>query len=162
MCRWTHSQVIMIAMRTIDPWYVTGLVELAGAFTFSRTDRNLALYFGLKVQDADRVILQAVHEYFGGAGRVYEVSGRASVVSGERRVSHYYRVTRLDDLDLIVHHFEEHPLRGHKAQAYQIWRDMVHPKRVSFRKPPRGQLDALCARLSALNPSSPRRRSKES
>jgi hypothetical protein len=144
--------------RPLNPWYVTGLVELAGAFTFSRSDRNVALYFGLKVQGACKPILDAVQEHFGGVGRVYTVSNRLSALSDERRVSHYYRVTRLDDLDLIVQHFGDYPLRGHKAKAYEIWRDMVHLKRVSHRKPLRAQLDALCERLSSLNPHAPLRR----
>src|SRR3954454_4331406 len=37
----------------LDPWYVTGFVEGEGAFTYSRSGKQLALYFGLKLSRDD-------------------------------------------------------------------------------------------------------------
>jgi hypothetical protein len=126
---------------SLDPWYVTGFVEGEGAFTFSRSGRQMALYFAIKLTGADGPILEAIQGFFGGIG----------ASSGYTKTAAYYRVCRRGDLDRIVEHFDMYPLRGVKASAYAIWREMVILKRA-FRKPVREELDALAARLSAASP----------
>jgi LAGLIDADG endonuclease len=138
---------------SLDPWYVTGFVEGEGAFTFSRSGRQMALYFAIKLTGADGPILEAIQGFFGGIGAIYRVAPRAAPTasSGYTKTAAYYRVCRRGDLDRIVEHFDMYPLRGVKASAYAIWREMVILKRA-FRKPVREELDALAARLSAASP----------
>ena len=137
----------------LDPWYVTGLVEGQGAFTFSRSGRQMSLYFAIKLSESERGILEAIQEFFGGGGTIYRVKpGVAPTAgSGHTKAAAYYRVTRRQDLERVVEHFDQFPLRGAKAAAYQVWREMVVVKRA-FRKPAREELDALAARLSAVSP----------
>lgn len=136
----------------LDPWYVTGLVELAGTFTFSRSDRNVALYFGLKMGHGEGALLEAIHGFFGGAGRIYAISSRKGHTPlGGVKPALYYRMTRLADLDLVILHFDVFPLRGRKADSYRIWREMVDLKRSAFRRPERERLGELCASLSSLS-----------
>src|SRR5262245_55725778 len=99
-------------MRALEPWYITGLMELAGTFTFSRSDRNVVPYFGLKLSPEDVEILEGIQEYFGGAGRIYPVGGRRRLgESGDASpLAQYLRVTRIEDLDRIVGHFDHYPL----------------------------------------------------
>ena len=137
----------------LEPWYVTGFVEGEGAFTFSRSGKQLALYFAIKLTGADRTILESIQSYFGGAGAIYDVVPRAAPTpaSGYTKAAVYYRICRRDELDRVVDHFDRHPLRGTKAASYAIWRQMVILKR-EFRKPPREELEQLSAQLSAASP----------
>ena len=132
---------------------MTGFVEGEGAFTFSRSGRQLALYFAIKLTGADRGILEAMQQYFSGAGAIYDVVPRAAPTpsSGYTKAAVYYRICRRDELDRVVEHFDRHPLRGTKAASYVIWRQMVILKR-QFRKPPREELEQLSAQLSAASP----------
>jgi len=129
---------------TLEPWYLTGMVELAGSFTYSRSDRNVVPYFAIKLRNDEGGILDDVQAHFGGAGRQYALKGSHP---GPR--SRYYRVTRIQDLDLIVQHFDDYPLRGRKAAAYTIWRELVSLKRQGYRKPEREKIEKLCTSLSA-------------
>jgi len=48
----------------------------------------------------------------------------------------------------VISHFDVYPLRGRKAEAYRIWRELVTLKRESYRKPDREKLDRICLELS--------------
>jgi len=146
----------------LDPWYVTGLVELGGSFTYSRTDRNIVPYFGLKLGRDDHGLLEDVRAYFGGMGRLYAIRSRSSDARGDMltsestvapaspsRRSRYYRVTKIEELDLVVHHFDQYPLRGPKAPSYAAWREIVRLKLDRYRKPDRERLEQLIGVLSA-------------
>jgi len=121
---------------TLDPWYVTGFADGSGSFTYSRSGRQLAVYFAVKANE--RELLELLQSHFDGIGRIYDVS-RGS----------YFRVSRRDDLMRVVDHFDRYPLRTRKQQAYKIWRQMVVTKQ-DFRRPDRDLLESLATQLSAL------------
>lgn len=124
---------------TLDPAWVTGFADAAGSFTYSRSSKQLALYFSVKVPDADRGLLEDLQSYFA-AGRIYEPA--------------YFRVNRRADLARVVEHFDRHPLRSSKRAAYEVWREMVIAKQT-FRHPDRELLAHLVDRLSALTGRKP-------
>lgn len=127
---------------TLEPWYVTGLVEVAGAFTYSRSGKQLALYFGVKAASDQEVLLEGLRSFFGGAGKIYRIRAAGG------RESAYYRVCRRDELDRVIAHFDAFPLRGPRAGSYQVWREMVGLKQ-EFRKVDKARLEELAGRLSA-------------
>ena len=132
---------------TLDPWYVTGFVEGEGSFTYSRNGRQLALYFGIKLTEADEPILEAIRDFFGGIGSIYYVQPRAGA-GGKGAGAAYYRVCRREQLPVVVEHFDTYPLRGGKLASYRIWREMVLLKQ-QFRQPDRDELQELAHQLSA-------------
>ena len=127
------------SLSDLDPWYVTGFVEGEGTFTYSRNGKQMALYFAVKLPEVDEPILQDLRDFFGGIGSIYFLRARSSA---------YYRVCRREQLPVIVEHFDAYPLRGGKAAAYAIWREMVVLKQ-RFRQPDRDALRDLAAQLSA-------------
>jgi hypothetical protein len=136
----------------LDPWYVTGLVDGEGCFTYSRSSKHLALYFSVKLTRADDLLLQALQDYFEGAGTIYRVRPRAATSgAGNTKAASYYRVCRKEELRRIVEHFDTYPLRGAKAESFQIWRLMVLLK-LEFPKTSRDHLDSFAAKLSAASP----------
>lgn len=128
-----------VSRETLEPLYVTGLVDGQGSFTYSRSGKQIALYFALKCASADEPLLEDVQAFFEGAGRIYRVGTTSS----------YYRVSRRDELMRVIEHFDAFPLRTTKRHSYDIWRQMVHAKQ-DFRKPDRTLLSDLALQLSAL------------
>ena|SRR5437763_12792067 len=110
--------------------YVTGFSEGLGSFTYSRSGRQLALYYAVR---AEPEVLAQIQAFFGGIGTIYRGA--------------YLRVTRRDELPLIIEHFDAYPLRTKKKAAYEIWRRMVLAKQT-FRAPDRDLLEDLARRLS--------------
>lgn len=129
----------------MSPDYITGLIEVAGAFTYSRSRGQLSLYFAIRLRAADIAVLRDVRRFFGGHGRIYSVRP----ASKRAKPASYYRVNRLGELRRVVAHFDRHPLRGSKRRAYEIWKEMVVLKVASFGDPPRARLDSLARTLSA-------------
>lgn len=118
---------------TLDPAYVTGFVDAAGSFTYSRSSKQLALYFAVKLSPVDRPLLEELQAFFGGIGRIYSEA--------------YFRVTRRDELMAVVEHFDRHPLQSSKREVYELWREMVLAKQ-EFRRPDRERLDQLADEIS--------------
>ena len=139
----------------LDPNYVTGFVEAAGSFTYLRSGSDgqvFTLVFGVKLPTEERAMLDDIARYFG-VGRIYDVKAAAPA-----RPSSYFRVSRQEDLEIVVEHFEKYPLRGTKRAAFETWKEMVALKRENFRHPPLDLLTSLAARLSSH--SSRRRRER--
>ena len=120
---------------SLDPWYVTGLIDGIGSFTYSRSGKQLAVYFAVKASGSP-VVLEDLHAFFGG-GAIY-TTARSS----------YFRIQRREDLATVVDHFDRFPLRT-KRELYEVWREMVIAK-SAFRRPDRARLDALADDLSNL------------
>jgi len=124
---------------TLDPRWVTGFADGESSFTYSRSGKQLALYFAIKLSAIDQPILEDIRAFFG-VGKIYSVKARAP--------ASYYRVTHRKDLPRIVAHFDEYPLRSSKQRVYEVWRLMVQLK-VQFRRPDRDALNALADSLSS-------------
>jgi hypothetical protein len=140
-------------MTTVDPWYVTGLVEGEGCFTYSRRPRSgMALYFAVKLTRADDGLLRRLQEFFGGIGTLYRVRPRAAGrAAGYTKAASYYRISRNDQLRRVVEHFDAYPLRGVKAAAFEIWRLMVLLK-LEFPRTCGNRLELLAKQLSDASP----------
>jgi hypothetical protein len=124
----------------LDPWYVTGLIEGEGSFTYNRSGKNLIMIFAVKLNPKNRPILEGLLAFFG-VGKIYEISGA--------KTSAFYRVSKQEELEQIIDHFERFPLNGLKRDSYQLWKQMVELKAQSFRKPPTEALGELSKQLSA-------------
>lgn len=146
------GRICSVIISGLDPWYVTGLAEGEGTFTFSRSGNHLALYFAVKLIRADDALLLSLRDFFGGAGSIYRVRPRRPTPgAGFTKAATYYRVCRRDDLRRIVEHFDTYPLHGAKATSYRIWRLMVLLKR-EFPRTCRDRVEGFAKRLSAASP----------
>lgn len=136
----------------LPPWYITGFCDGEAAFTYSKTGSrgNLNLYFSIKVNSDDRLLIEEIQNFFG-VGRIYSVKARPpGPYSGPTRAAAYYRVQRIGELDRIVQHFDKYPLSSKKAKAYQAWKKIFALKK-NFRKPDFAKLEELILELSGLN-----------
>lgn len=134
----------------LNPWYVTGLCESLSSFTFSRTSRNIALYFAMKFREGDEGLVSAFRSFFE-AGNIYRVTSAEEKL----RPVLYYRITTIVSLMKIVEHFDAFPLRGEKSKRYAIWRDMVllknkYPRRKKLSRDDLQRLFSFAERLSSV------------
>ena len=160
-----------------EPWYLTGLIEALGTFTFSRSGRNISVYLAVKLPECDRGLLERLRDELGGVGRIYAVRGRAipsaslnplcpesaatsaahitpdsSTLEPIRQAgSCYFRICRQAELLSVVDHLDRYPMQGRKRSSFEIWKQMVLLK-GSYRRPAREELQALAGRLSVRRP----------
>ncbi len=136
--------------QSLNPWFVTGFIEGSGSFTYSRSGDSVIPYFALKVGAQDRSLLQALQAFFGGAGRLYDVSGRNEAASTRTTGAVYFRITRVAELAIVVAHFNRYPLVGAKAAAFSLWRRLVEAKQ-RFRRPDRTGISQVTQALSGVS-----------
>jgi len=137
----------------LDPWYVTGFCDGAAVFTYSRSGGSYGIYFGLRQREYNTQIVKDIYTFFNCVGSLY--SGKAINVSsrsGVTQESIYFRVTKTEDLKIIVEHFDKYPLMSLKKQAaYNVWREMVIYKSEHYRDIDANELRRLAEELSRLN-----------
>lgn len=138
---------------TLDPWYVTGFADGEGSFTFSRSGKQIAVYFAVKLVATDEPLLKSLQDFFG-VGKIYSVRARSpsqgAGMGGATKTASMYRVTRHDELPQVVAHFDRYPLQGEKRFAYAIWREMAVLKTMFRKGADREVLDDLALKLSSL------------
>lgn len=140
----------------LTPWYVTGFCDGEAAFTYSRTDGTFGLYFAIKQREDNRQVIEEIYDYFHSVGNLYRhKESNPTKNSGFTRPSVYYRVTKINELKLIVDHFDQYPLQSKKKlEAYNVWREMVMHKLENYGKVNYGKLRDLAQKLSSLNSQS--------
>mgnify|MGYP002622475808 FL=1 len=145
----------------LEPWYVTGLVDGDGSFTYSRSSRGaspLTLYFAIKLTKKDDDLLEKVRAYFNGVGKIYPVRARSPRYnSGFTKRASYFRVSKTEELAGVVEHFDRYRPQGRRREVYGVWREMYEIKKGHRDGGPmspeaREQLDELAERLSSLSP----------
>lgn len=134
----------------LDPWYVTGICEGEGTFTYSRSGPSLAPIFGVRLVAHDGALVDALHAFFG-VGAIYRVRARRpSGRAGWTKAARYYRVSNRRGLPVVIAHFDRYPLQGEKRQSFDIWREMVECWLAHG--PRSGRLHELAVVLSASRP----------
>lgn len=140
----------------LTPWYVTGLCDGEAAFTYSRTGSAFGLYFSIKQRNDNRQIIEEIREYFSFVGNIYYGKEREQTKnSGLSKPYAYYRVTKINELKIIIGHFDKYPLQSKKKlEVYNVWRQMVIYKLENYRNTDYDKLRALAEKLSSLNSQS--------
>lgn len=129
---------------------MTGFSDGEASFTYSRSSKQIGLYYAVKLTAAERPLLEELQQFFQGAGRIYDVAARAPTArSGATKSAAYFRITHRDELPLVLDHFDEYPLRSSKKRVYDLWKQMVLAKR-QFRAKDFGLLDRLAKEITAL------------
>lgn len=127
----------------ISPDYVTGFSEGEAAFTFCTTKLGRPVpRFSFRQTWQGRDVLEQLQAFFK-VGKIYECKAR-----GRTATSCYYMVTNVDDLPVIVDHFDRFPLLGlQKRKVFKVWSVLVdaHLKRAD-----KATLVKVAAQLTAL------------
>lgn len=140
----------------LSPWYITGFCDGEAAFTYSRAASSFGLYFGIKQREDNRQIVEEIREYFNNIGNIYRnKEAEPTSNSGYTKASAYFRVTKVQELEKIIEHFDKYPLQSKKKlEAYKVWREMVMHKSLHYRDSSYDYLRDLALKLSSLNSQS--------
>jgi hypothetical protein len=110
----------------LDPWFVTGFSDGEAAFTFSRCQNAFSLYFSIRQREDNREIVEKIREYFCGVGKIYSAKEVLPTKnSGHTKPAAYYRVCKIEELLVIIEHFDKYPLQSKKEEVYNVWREMA-------------------------------------
>ena len=133
----------------LNPYYVTGLLNGEGIFTYTTMGGNIYPYFGFKADVVDMQLLEKVRKFFGGVGAIYKTGSNAML-----------KVFRMEELMKLVWHFGDYPLEGKKAEAFKIWKEMVMVKTVNRKEdwPKLHDLAAILAKANGGKRKHPRKR----
>lgn len=108
----------LCAVKTINPWFITGFADAEGCFWLSITkDAGFAsgwrvrLGFEIHLHLKDKVILEEIQNYFN-VGKIYE----------KKDNSVHYVVKSFKDLEIIVKHFNAYPLITKKQADFELWK----------------------------------------
>jgi hypothetical protein len=140
----------------LTPWYITGFCDGEAAFTYCRAGGTFGLYFAIKQREDNRQIVEQIQEYFNYIGNIYRGKEAGPTKnSGFSKASAYYRVTRINELKVVIDHFDKYPLQSDKKlEAYKVWREMVVHKLENYRNVDYNKLRTLAEKLSNLNSQS--------
>lgn len=136
----------------LNPYYVSGLIDAEGTFTYTKMGGRVYPYFAIKLSVKDLPLLGKIKAFFG-CGEIYRNPPRTYTVNGVAYTSGELvtlKVFRMDELMKLVRHFLDYPLEGKKAAAFKIWKDMVMTKVVN-RKEDWPKLHDLALKLTQAN-----------
>jgi hypothetical protein len=130
---------------TLDPSFVTGLVEAEGSFTlgFFKSDSykmgyQIQAIFKITMHKKDKDLLCQIQDYFGAVGSVTK--------HGETTLQ--YIVKSLKDLDKIIAHFDQYPLLSQKYADYRLFKDGVSLIKNKQHLDRKGFIKVLCLKAS--------------
>ena len=114
------------------------------------------MYFAVKQREDNHWIIDKIQEYFKYVGRIYQgKESRRGEKGGLSKPYIYYRVTKINQLQVIIDHFDKYPLQSKKKlETYNLWREMAIHKVENYRKADYDKLRALAEKLSGLNSQS--------
>jgi hypothetical protein len=103
----------------LNPNFVSGFVDAlpqrgTGCFHVSIVGKSVRLMFQISLHKKDKALLYLIKDYFG----VGEVIDR-------KDDAFYYKVSRLQDLILVLAHFEKYPLLTQKAGDLELFKQIV-------------------------------------
>jgi hypothetical protein len=105
-----------LVKKSLNPWYITGFTDAEGCFSISiakskknKTGWQINASFSLHLHSKDISLLESIKDYFS-VGNVYQEKMTESVS---------YKVTSIIDLmNVIIPHFDKHPLISQKRVDY--------------------------------------------
>lgn len=103
---------------SIHPWFVTGFTDAEGSFSLSISASSkyssgflVKLLFDIGLDKRDQALLEKIQSYFG-VGKIY-ARGK-SVID--------YRVQSVEELEVIINHFDSYPLITQKWADYHLFK----------------------------------------
>lgn len=130
----------------LNPWFVTGFTDGEGCFLINvrpKSNRNsgygVELVFRLHLHSRDRALLGKIRDFFG-VGRLTAVSENYA----------QYWVGALEDILVIVNHFDNYPLITQKWSDYQLFKQAVELVERKEHLTPEG-LQKIVSIRAALN-----------
>ena len=108
----------------LNPHYVTGFTDGEGCFFIGinsdsnyKTGYRIKAIFQIGLHKNDLALLEQIQSFFGG------FSGKITKLGAE---SFQFRVSSLEDLNLIINHFDNYPLLTRKQSDYLLFKEVIY------------------------------------
>ena len=112
------NKVVGSTHSPLNPWFVTGFSDAEGCFWIGlykdnkyKTGWRVKLFFQINLHKKDLALLEQIQSYFNGIGKIYN---KPLVVS--------YHVTSVDDLQIIIDHFDIYTLLTQKGADFELFK----------------------------------------
>ncbi len=143
--------------KTLQPWFVTGLVDGEGCFLVSFTLRKRLKIgietrpsFSISLNRRDLALIKNIHAFFGCGGVRYSRSDR----------TYKYEVHSVKDLiTKILPHFEQYPLQGDKSEDFKRFSEICRSVYANHHLSKK-YLPVIIDKAYAMNPSGKRKHDK--
>ena len=144
--------------KSLDPWFVSGLVEGEGCFTVSFTFRRRLKIgietrpsFSISLNERDLPLIQSIHAFFDCGAVRYSKNDR----------TYKYESRSVADLvTKVIPHFEKFPLQGSKAKDFTVFADICRKVRANQHLN-RDYLAEIIKDAYRMNPSGKRRHERK-
>lgn len=112
-------------IKTLNPFWISGFITGEGSFTYftrSRTNsaglivKDYTLIFEVSQRTKDIYVLNLINSFFN-TGNVF--------TDTRSDISRYRLTINADNFGLLLSHFNNYPLFGHKALQLQVWLKLV-------------------------------------
>nr|YP_009546950.1 LAGLIDADG endonuclease [Hirsutella thompsonii]AYP41290.1 LAGLIDADG endonuclease [Hirsutella thompsonii]AYP41319.1 LAGLIDADG endonuclease [Hirsutella thompsonii] len=111
---------------SIDPWFITGLIDAvqSGCFVVTilknpryKTGWNVQARIQIKIHERDRDLIMKIREFFGGIGYISKPNKSNTIE---------YRVSSIRDIaNVIIPHFDNYPLLTQKYFDYVLLKKII-------------------------------------
>ena len=134
---------------TLNPWFVTGLVDAEGCFTlgFFKSDNykmgyQIQAIFKITLHKKDFDLLSQIQYYFGAfRPGLLGLGNKVGSITKHGDTTLQYTVKSLKELDIIMDHFDKYPLLGLKWGDYKLFsegilllKNKIHLTKEGFEK----------------------------
>lgn len=117
---YTSKTIIAQVNTEINPWFVTGFIDAEGCFSISiirnkklKTALGVRARFQINLSQKDKVLLEQIQSYFGVKGSIY-TKNKWNLIE--------LQVQSINDLKIIINHFDKYPLRTKKFADYKLFK----------------------------------------
>ena len=101
--------------------FIAGYISGEGSFYITlpqAVSGQVQCGFALKVQAADRELVELIRQTMGESGRLYVSAARGGTVAWQVR-------SQRELVSVIIPFFDRYPLRGQQQRTYVLWRQAV-------------------------------------
>lgn len=106
--------------RILNPYFITGFSDAEGCFAIGLTKDSkrktgwiISLEFVILLHGKDRALLEAIQCFFSGVGSIVKGGGGNGIA---------YKVRSINDLTIVMDHFDEYPLITQKYSDYKLFK----------------------------------------
>lgn len=112
-----NKPAFIINKSPLNPFWVSGFTEGEGTFFISFASVNIRSFYQIRLKRTGLPVLVKIQSFFCDIGHIYEC---------ESDNTYFYTVNKnLDLYNIIITHFKNYPLIGHKLINFLIWSKIV-------------------------------------
>lgn len=113
-----EKPILDIDDKPLNPFWVTGFMEADGSFfiNINKITNKVRPVASIGLNDREKFLLEKINKFFNEIGSVYE--------SPKHNFAEW-KVFKLTNLEYLINHFNNYPLKGFKSYNFSIWCEII-------------------------------------